>query len=834
MFKKILLYFGLAIILVLVTGSILTYMNQDRIVQKFVAEANKNINTPIMAEHIGLSLWEKFPQLSVKLEQVWIQESLAQSTDTLAEAANIYCTFGLWDILKGDFVINQVHLENARVNLIVTEEGKNNFTIITRDTTKLKKEVAFKIDQISLREVAISYVDKQRKQDFKLLAHDMQAGLEIENHLYKIGLLGEVTSEKIEIDKNQYFKDKPLSIDGSIDYHYDQRLVKIYPTKIGLNQSSFLVEGNYQSRPEGLVDITVQGEDTDIQTVLSLLSESVYKKYEAYRSEGDLYFEGSLIGKLDDKHSPAIDLKFGCRQAAFYHPNYKKGVKNVDLKGHYYNPSVKDLSTAELTLDNVKGEFDGRPFQGNLTLKDFNNYEITCDFDAVLNVNSLLQFYPIENLQKASGLVDLDIHMEGIVNAPNKKASQNFTASGEINLDDLEFDLKQNNLPFRSFNGNFLFNRRDLAISGFSGSVGNSDFVLNGFFKNIISYLFTENQPLSIEADLQSSKLDFDELLTGNVMAENELVEGNQQYAIFNISPRLKLNFNCQVDELKFRRFRGKKLNGELAIANQIAHGKNISINAIGGKMQLSGTLDGQKPDLLLISTKSSYDHIHVDSLFYIFENFDQEFLEDRHLKGQLFSEMEATMAFDRRLRFKSEALVVDAGVIIENGELNDFEPMQKLSAFVDRMSLSSLRFADLKNDIHIENKIIYLPNMTVESNVSAININGTHSLDQHINYRLKVPLKNAKKDKDEYFGAIEDDGLNTNLFLKIVGNTKDYKIVYDKTAVAGKIKSDIRNEGHELREAIRNEGEVKPDQQLSDEEYFDFDDGADSTVIKN
>ena len=834
MFKKILIYTGSAIFLLLVLGSSLSYFYQDQIVQKFVSEVNKSIKTPIKAQRIGLSLWEKFPQLSIKLHQVWIQESLAQSTDTLAVANNIYCTFGLWDIINGNFVIDQVHLEDAEVHLLVTEEGINNFTIIQRDTSKVKKEVAFKIEQIDLSNVAINYLDRQRNQDFQLLAHDVAAGLEIQNDLYRISLVGEITSEKIEIDDQQYFKDKPLNIDGRFDYHYNQRLVSIYPSVIGLNQSSFLVEGDYQSRPIGILDLKVNGDNTDIQTVLSLFSEDTYKKYSVYRSEGDLYFEGSLKGQLDDTHSPALDLKFGCKQASFYHPNYKKGVQKVDLTGHYFNPSIKDLSTAELTLDKVSGVLDGKPFKGSLILQNFNDYQINCDFEAILNVNSLLQFYPIESLRSASGMLDLDIHMEGILNSTSKKTSQNFVATGEINLEELNFELEQNNLPFRNFNGNFLFNRRDLAISGFTGSIGNSDFVLNGFFKNIISYLFTDNQPLSIEADLKSIKLDFDELLTGNVVAENEMIEGEQQYANFNISPRLKLDFNCKIDQLKFRRFRGQGLNGQLLVNNQIAQGKNISVNAIGGKMKLDGTVDSRKPDQLLVKTRSSYDHIHIDSLFYIFENFDQEFLVDRHLKGQVFSEIDMTMVFDRRLRFKSEDLLVDAGVIIENGELNDFEPMQRLSTFVDRMSLSRLRFADLKNDIHIEDKVIYLPNMTVESNVSAINVNGTHTLDQDINYRLKVPLKGANKDKDEYFGAIEDDGLNTNLFLKIVGNTKDYKIVYDKTAVSSKIKSDIRQEGRELREAINNQGKVKTDQELSDEEYFDFGEDTDSLTVIN
>ena len=48
---------------------------------------------------------------------------------------------------------------------------------------------------------------------------------------------------------------------------------------------------------------------------------------------------------------------------------------------------------------------------------------------------------------------------------------------------------------------------------------------------------------------------------------------------------------------------------------------------------------------------------------------------------------------------------------------------------------------------------------MDIRSNVTTLQLSGTHSFDQHIDYRVVAPLRNKKKvDPDEAFGAIEDD----------------------------------------------------------------------------
>ena len=361
---------------------------------------------------------------------------------------------------------------------------------------------------------------------------------------------------------------------------------------------------------------------------------------------------------------------------------------------------------------------------------------------------------------------------------------------------------------------------------------GNSDFQLNGFFRNIIAFIFAKNQPIGIEADLRSHNLDLDELLTGNVKIDNKTIDGKQAYTTFEINPRLALTFNCDIEQLKFRRFRGREIKGKLKVSNQVAKGNQISMQTMGGQITMNGRVDGRQKNHIRVYTKSSYQGIYIDSLFYVFENFGQDFLEDQHLKGQAFAELDTYMAFDENLRFKSPDLVVNAGLVIENGELNNFEPLQKLSTYVDGEELKHLQFADLKNNVQIKDREIYLPNMVVQSNVTTIAVNGTHTFDQQISYRLKVPLKSSKKDKDEYFGALEDDGLNTNLFLKIMGTTQDYQVVYDKAAVKDKIRHDLKEEKWEFRKAVQNKGSDGKTQELDEEDFFEFDE-ADSTALQ-
>jgi hypothetical protein len=156
---------------------------------------------------------------------------------------------------------------------------------------------------------------------------------------------------------------------------------------------------------------------------------------------------------------------------------------------------------------------------------------------------------------------------------------------------------------------------------------------------------------------------------------------------------------------------------------------------------------------------------------------------------------------------------------------LNNFEPLRKLDRYLGDEGLNRLSFSELKNDIHIENKNIYLPQMEVRSNVTDIRISGTHTFDQRIDYRLITPLRRKRITDPEAEAALEVDAQgNSRLLLKITGTTDDYRIAYDTEAVKKKIVSDLKKEVAELKDAFKSKGKKKEKElELSKEEYFDW-----------
>jgi hypothetical protein len=346
--------------------------------------------------------------------------------------------------------------------------------------------------------------------------------------------------------------------------------------------------------------------------------------------------------------------------------------------------------------------------------------------------------------------------------------------------------------------------------------------MLNGLFKNIITFLLFENQPVGIEADLRARYLNLDELFV--YAFGKEVKSENDNVYEFSISPNVNLNFNCQVSRLQYKRFKAQELRGDLLVKNKVAVSRNINVKTMGGNLSLSGIVDAKNPKAINISSSFKLNGLRLDSIFYVFENFQQTFIQDKHLKGNAFAEVSLDMTLNQNLSLFQETLVADISATIRNGELNNFEPLKALNKYLDDEGLSALRFADLKNDIHIENKTVYIPQMEVRSNVTVLQISGTHTFDQHIDYRIVTPLNSRRKiDINEATGAIEEMEGRAKLYLKIIGTTDNYKVIYDTEAVKKKVIADLKKEVQELKDAF-NKKKQKKTIELSTEE-FDWDD---------
>ncbi len=103
----------------------------------------------------------------------------------------------------------------------------------------------------------------------------------------------------------------------------------------------------------------------------------------------------------------------------------------------------------------------------------------------------------------------------------------------------------------------------------------------------------------------------------------------------FKISRNINLNFNCDVKALRYKRFHATELRGDLLVKNEMAVSRNIKFNSMGGDMTFSGIVDAKNNKAIDVVSTFKLNGIYADSVFYVFENFDQSFIMDKHLKGQ-------------------------------------------------------------------------------------------------------------------------------------------------------------------------------------------------------
>jgi hypothetical protein len=846
-FRKLFIYGCLLLITFLTAVVSLTYFYQDQIIQQFVAQANQYLKTPVKVRQITLSAFDKFPHIALTFDDLVMYEGIEGSTDTLLAARHLYCTFNLLDLWRRNYTIREVYLAEGVLNLKINEHRQNNYTVFktpnrTAARNNQRQPIHFDIRKIRLDRMLVQYEDVSARQHYVAFADHLLAGLTIAGSVYQTELKGNLTTEKIALNQDIYFQNKPLQIEASLSYDDESKLLLIRPSEIGVQGSAFLVEGSYQNRD---IKLEVEGRNTDIQTLVSLLPAQIARKLAVYRSEGDVYFSGTVAGSIDHQHNPAVVVNFGCKNATFYHPESRKAITQATLTGSFTNGQHRQASTSELLLKDIVGVLEGKQISGEFFLRNFTDQYIRVRAKGEIDINSALAFYPLPAFEDASGTLAADFEVEGRVrdfqNISRRKEAVKST--GDITLKDIGFWLKGSALPYFDFNGNFLFRENDLAISNFSGQVGNSHFLLNGFLKNIIPYLLTKDQAVRIDADLQSRFIDMDELLSGNrstfkessakVVQANWETETEAQKYQFSISPQLTLSFACDIDKLKFRRFRGENISGKLWVNKQIAEIRQMQVHTTGGTVKANGTINARHPNAIQVSADTRFNGIDINDVFYVFHDFNQDFLTARHIKGKAFADVHWNMWFDRRLVLDQDKLTVDILATVKDGELNYFEPLQRLSKYVEEENLTHTRFGEISNHIRIVNRTIHIPPMQIHSNVSNITLQGTHTFDHHIDYHFQVPMRSLKTQAararqarmEQTFGAVED-GKPTFLFLTAKGTTADYKIGYDMPAATEKIKENWKEEGQELKDAFEHKGR-NPDKKIKlaaeEEEYFDF-----------
>ncbi len=804
----------LSVVVISLTGAaglLIGYFYGNKVKEMVVGEINSRLAIEVSVNEIEFSVFDNFPQASVTVTNIQTKEKTTKNTDPLLKAKRLSVLFNITDIISGKYKIEKILLKDAFLSIVVFKNGTNNFTIFKSSDPKNENGAKIDLNEVILKNVHIAFLDYGTDQEYLLSVNKGILSGGFSSSAYDLKISADIATEYLRTGKATFLKDKKIVINVLFDNDNKNHLLKISKGDLKVNTLSFIVEGSVKTaKNDKSVSLEVKAEKAKLQDFLKEVPAEYLKPVEDLEGRGIFNFTAIINGNFSKKKIPAVKFVFGLTSGNIKYMPAGLTLNDVSFKGVFTNGKLGNKKSFSLQLSEFTSSLNSGSLNGNLKIVNFERPDISVTFSANGKLNEMKKLFHIDTLENLSGNINIDMKFRNRLKSFTKFTINDFLSSktsGKLTITDAQFAVKGNMLKYKDFNGNFKFSNNNLIVDNFSGKVSGSDFQMKGTFINILPYFFLPDKKFSINAVLNSSMLNFDELL------QYKTAESDTVYRI-EIAENINISLDLNVKRMKFRKFRARDISGHLIVKNKIISVNNGSFSSMDGHTDIKGKIDGTNPSKPVLTSDADIQNVDISKLFYEFGNFGQDNITSSKLKGTVTAKVTYRSEFDNRLKINPASVYAAGDIKIENGELINYKPLFKLGRYLKNKNLGHIKFSTLKNQIAIRNRVIYIPEMEIKSNTLNLSLNGTHTFDNEIDYHIRVLLSEllSQKKQDELKSnieglIIEDDNLGrTTIPIKMTGNASDPKISYDTKTVRKIISDKMKTEKDNIKEVFKKE----------------------------
>ncbi len=826
--KKIALY--CFILLVLLLGGAFGFVSiyEDDVKAFAIEKISESLITQVNVENVELSVFDRFPSASLEFKDVLIEETF-ESHDTLLAANKLFLEFDVFNIIRGKYTVEEVAIENAKVFLKRDQEGNDNFHFWKKGEGE-SDDFSFSLEKVQIKDSHLIFDDKKSEFVLDLFADNISLKGEFGKDILELNAKSDFKLKEITVGKDNYASQKHIKADFQFTINAGEEVYTLNRGDFNIEGLDIMADGTFTDAEKGTnIELDLSSEHIDIEDLITHLPEKYYKDIAAYRSKGDLSFTGQLSGMAGNKHVPNVMLNFNVKNGKFAHFESGVAMSDINTQGSF---EKEDGGPEKLRIKNLKADFESGSFTLSGVLAEFAHPWIDLTIAGNFNLNDILKFAEIESLETLDGRFNIDAAFEGKIQdlknitGPEMRRAK---TSGRVEFSDASFKIKDAPHTFENLKGSFGLKDQDAEIKSLSGTVMNSDFDLNGRFKNFLPYVFVDGERLSVVASGKSKLMNFTELLS-NSESSNE----SDYHLEFPALIDFQLDIN--VDHLTFRQFEAKSLRGRASLVNQNFNIDPLSFQTAGGNFVASANAVQKNKENIEFNCTSHFVDINITELFYQFENFGQEFITMDNLEGTASADVTFNARMSSALKFNPDDIHSLIDIKVEDGQLIELKSMHSISEFIHGHALLStlvnkerfdeklhhIYFSTLENQIEVKDGEILIPTMAISSSAMDISVSGKHSFDNEIDYSLGFKIRDVlSKSNDSEFGTVEDDGLGNSLFLSMEGNTSDPDFSYDRLAHKQLRKENRQKEKEEFKGLFKGDTSIfkKKDQAIEEDD---------------
>jgi hypothetical protein len=798
--KLIRIFLWILLFAILLVGGLATLMlvYEKDVKAAILTELNRHlqVKVKVLPENIDLTLIKTFPDCALQFKNVLVLDALPEKNrDTLLWASELNLRFNAKDLWNKHYQIHSIEAKEGNLKLKVLKDGSVNYQF-WKDTTSSGGSTDFDLDNIQLSKFRVLYKHNGSRFLANVFINELSFSGKFRSKSYDLACKGKMKVNELLQNKTSFLKSKNVNIDLLLavrnnDYNFEKAAISINDLHLRLNGGL-----RYSDYLESL-KLSFNGSDLQISSLLSLLPAKYSDLVNDYESEGKLYLNGQY-----DFHSEKnyrLDCDFGISNAVINYRPQSTTANDVNVDGKLHI-TAKESS---LRLDNISLKLKDDKINGNCSIKNFSDPLINLQAQASMHLENLQSFWPIDTLKTLSGELQLLTTIEGrLADLKANAFANNVSLQLQTEVKNLSLGFKGDDKLYEVPHCNLRANNTEVSVQDLQLRRGKSDMNVSGTIPGLFAYLSDRQSALVIKGTLRSNEIHIEDFMS------NTNSSGTSDSPL--IPNGVNFSLDASIAKFTFGKFEASDLSGDIEIKNQKALANEVRLNTMEGAALVNAFLDNSK-GILELTLQSEISNIEIKELFRQMNNFGQSTLQDQHLKGVASATIDFTGRWSNKLIVDEKSLNARCQLNIVKGELNNFEPLLILSRFVDVKELKAIRFANLQSDITIANRIITIPHTSIGNSALNIDVWGTHSFDNVMDYHIRLlisELLNKKriKKQDEFGTMSEDPEKRRMAFIRMTGTVDKPVVKYDKDGLKQKISSDIKSEKQTVRRILKEE----------------------------
>ncbi|MCB0795741.1 MAG: hypothetical protein KDB88_13490, partial [Flavobacteriales bacterium] len=479
---------------------------EDEVKARLITAVNAHLNAPVSVQDIDLTLIRRFPNASLHLHNVLVQEAYPGSTlaDTLLHAQDLYLEFALFDLFGGSYTIDHIHADRVVAYPRHNADGLANYTIWGSDSTA--ETTAIDLRMISFEDLFLRYRHEGNVLDLKFHAQSLALSGSFSGSLNTLHAAGDVELLDWSQHGSSLLAQRRTEVDLHMDLGAGDAPFRITNGEVKADGMSLTTTLSVSPDDRGThIDLRAAGDRIELETLFAQLPRSLTDPLKRYGMAGESDVVIHYSGTIGEGLRPTLQVDLALRAARFSEQGSGTTFKGVH---GWLEATINGQGDLEkLVIRELKASTGSGSLKADLELRAGSKGSIKGGLKADLAFGDLLRFAQIDTLEQAEGRLRADLKFDGPFSEPGRygvREMRQLRLSGTATLDKAAIKMKGIRHRVTDLHAELVLNGADVRLVGMHADVQGSRIALEGSLRNLVPYVLVEQERLEIEAAASS------------------------------------------------------------------------------------------------------------------------------------------------------------------------------------------------------------------------------------------------------------------------------------------------------------------------------------------